>query len=64
MYLENVFNIWYIYIVLLQNITKLEINMTMNRDAIIEKLNDLKSKGYIVPSENMIKTNEEIEKIK
>ena len=38
--------------------------MTMNREIIIEKLNDLKERGFEVPSEDMIKTNEEIEKIK
>ena len=38
--------------------------MTINRESVIEKLKDLKEKGYIVPSEDMIKTNEEIEKIR
>ena len=38
--------------------------MTINRESVIEKLKDLKDKGYIVPSEDMIATNEEIQKIK
>ena len=38
--------------------------MTLNRENVINKLKELKEKGYIVPSENMIKTKDEIEKIK
>ena len=38
--------------------------MTINREAVIEKLKDLKQKGYVVPSEDMIATNEDIKKIK
>ena len=38
--------------------------MTINRESVIEKLKDLKDKRYIVPSEDMIATNEEIEKIR
>lgn len=38
--------------------------MTINREAVIEKLKDLKEQGFEVPSEDMIKTNEEIEKFK
>ena len=38
--------------------------MTVNREAIIDKLKDLKDKGYIVPSEDMIKTSDEIKKIR
>lgn len=36
----------------------------MNRENVIEKLTDLKEKGFKVPCENMIATKEEIEKIK
>lgn len=38
--------------------------MIINREAVIEKLKDLKQKGYVVPSEDMIATNEDIKKIK
>ena len=38
--------------------------MTINREAVIEKLKDLKSQGFEVPSEDMIKTNDEIQKIR
>ena len=38
--------------------------MIINREAVIEKLKDLKQKGYVVPSEDMIVTNEDIKKIK
>lgn len=38
--------------------------MIINREAVIEKLKDLKQKGCVVPSEDMIATNEDIKKIK
>ena len=36
----------------------------MNRTEVIEKLKELKEKGFVVPSEDMIKTEDEIKMIK